>query len=287
MQTNKSILLPTDFSEVAFNALRNAILFADAQPEPYNIYLLHVLMPESDLMEFPSLNSDNMQTRLEISETAMTTFTETTLAQIQLNHNLQNTPQITRTVEVGLPAPTIARIAKSENVDLIVMGTHGKHSRLEKILGSTTTTVIRKAACPVLVIPENFHLHHVTNVVYASDFAKTDMFHLWQISRFLRPFKPSVKVVHIDASNGQSDTRLASELKEFAESKDLGLEVSMHRVEAEKVTEGLTQFVEDQDAQLVILHRMHRSFTEGLFHASVTKKTALQSNVPVWIFPAD
>ena len=287
MQENRTILVPTDFSEVAFNALRNAILFADEQPETYSIHLLHVLLPESDMMEFPSLNSDNMKTRLEISETAMTTFTETTLAQIQANHQLKSVPQIHRIVEVGLPSGTIARVAKSGNIDLIVIGTHGEHSRVEKILGSTATAVIRKAACPVLVIPEEFNLRNLTNVVYASDFAKSDMFHLWRISRFLKPFHPILRVVHIESDKDKPPPAESAELEEFAKSIDLGLEISMHQVKAERVAEGLTQFIEDWDAQLVILHRMHRSFPESLFHASVTKQTALQSNVPVWVFPSE
>ena len=285
MQANKTILLPTDFSEVAFNALRNAILFADGQPEAYSIHLLHVLLPESDVMEFPSLNSDNLQARLEISETALTTFTETVLAQIQVSHNLQKPPVIYQSVEVGLPATTISHKAKDGDFDLIVIGTHGKHSRMEKILGSTTTAVIRKATCPVLVIPEKFHLDNLSNAVYASDFAKTDMFHIWQISRFLKPFQPTLRIVHVrDTSKGTAPEK-SPELEEFIKSKELGLQVNMHQVEAKDVVEGLSQFIEEVEAQLIILHRMQRSFPDNLFHASVTRKAALQSNVPVWVFP--
>jgi universal stress protein A len=50
----------------------------------------------------------------------------------------------------GEPAAAIARLAKSENVDLIVLGTHGRTGLTRLLMGSVAEAVVRRAVCPVL-----------------------------------------------------------------------------------------------------------------------------------------
>ncbi len=50
----------------------------------------------------------------------------------------------------GDPASAIVRLAKDEDVDLIVMGTHGRTGLLRMLMGSVAEAVVRRAPCPVL-----------------------------------------------------------------------------------------------------------------------------------------
>jgi universal stress protein A len=50
----------------------------------------------------------------------------------------------------GDPAPAIAKMAESEEVDLIVMGTHGRNGMVRMLMGSVAEAVVRRAPCPVL-----------------------------------------------------------------------------------------------------------------------------------------
>lgn len=52
----------------------------------------------------------------------------------------------------GEPAREILRLAKDENADLIVMGTHGRTGMLRALMGSVAEQVVRNAACPVLTL---------------------------------------------------------------------------------------------------------------------------------------
>ena len=51
---------------------------------------------------------------------------------------------------VGDPAQAIARFADEENVDMIVMATHGRSGFLRLLMGSVAEAVVRQAKCPVL-----------------------------------------------------------------------------------------------------------------------------------------
>ena len=53
---------------------------------------------------------------------------------------------------MGLPAPAILGLAQQENVDLIVLATHGRTGLARVVMGSVAEEVVRKATCPVLTI---------------------------------------------------------------------------------------------------------------------------------------
>ncbi len=50
----------------------------------------------------------------------------------------------------GKPASAIARLAEDENIDMIVMGTHGRSGLSRLLMGSVAEAVVRRAKCPVL-----------------------------------------------------------------------------------------------------------------------------------------
>jgi universal stress protein A len=54
----------------------------------------------------------------------------------------------------GDPAVAIARLAEQENVELIVMGTHGRTGLLRLLMGSVAEAVVRRATCPVLTLKQ-------------------------------------------------------------------------------------------------------------------------------------
>jgi nucleotide-binding universal stress UspA family protein len=60
-------------------------------------------------------------------------------------------------VRIGSVADSVLDLAQRQNVDLIVMGTHGRRGWDRLVMGSTTESVLRKAACPVLAVLEPAH----------------------------------------------------------------------------------------------------------------------------------
>ncbi|CUU09848.1 Universal stress protein family protein, partial [Candidatus Kryptobacter tengchongensis] len=70
----------------------------------------------------------------------------------ELVNSLKNEYNVRGVVKLGKPYVEIIEFSKNENIDLIVIGSHG-HTGVEHLLfGSTAEKVIRKATCPVLII---------------------------------------------------------------------------------------------------------------------------------------
>lgn len=140
----KKILVPTDFSESARHALTYGISFA--REYEAELQLLHVVENltvgyASDL--FPVPMAEVFQ---EISG-----YAKAELAKLGAEARAKNVDVVEHVVQ-GKPSAEIIRFAEENEVDMIVLGTHGKGMLDQALFGSTTERVVRRAPCPVLTV---------------------------------------------------------------------------------------------------------------------------------------
>lgn len=141
----RSILFCTDFSESADAAFEFALDAAIRRPEA-TLHLLHVIHePDAQFWRSYIAEVDNVDAdaKKAIDEKVAAAY-------------LSRVPEGVRVkvhFRIGPDAAAILEFARAERVDMIILGRHG-HSRLGKTLfGSTAEKVVRKAECPVLVVP--------------------------------------------------------------------------------------------------------------------------------------
>ena len=137
----KRILFPTDFSPFSDAALHFASSLAAESGAC--LYIAHV---EEDLAAYPPTVSGYgyipppIETDQAIEE--------------QLNKIRPKDPsiQVEHRFLKGVPAESILQCAKDEEIDLIVMGTHGRTGLSRLLMGSVAEEVVRRADCPVLTL---------------------------------------------------------------------------------------------------------------------------------------
>ena len=146
------ILVPVDFSAQSDAALEDAIDLARRLDG--KIVLLHVLSVPA--FAFPDASIPMpAQTVVEIQNAS-----RTQLLQLEERVRKAGVGVSTRLLE-GAPFVEIVRAARSEQADLIVMGTHGRSGLRHALLGSVAEKVVRKAPCPVLVVrPPGHEFEH-------------------------------------------------------------------------------------------------------------------------------
>ncbi len=153
-----NILVPTDFSETANNALQVAI--AMAKRHNAQIHLLHVIRPQVNM------DPMGMQTSLTGMET---TFIDAATENMQKHRQAiqkNNDVVVNIQVEVGSVAICVSNYALSNQKDLVVMGTHGVSGWNEFFLGSNAMAVIKECFCPVLTIPPSFNKKSFDSILY-------------------------------------------------------------------------------------------------------------------------
>jgi len=140
--TFRRILVATDFAESAERALRCGVQLA--RRHGAELILLHVYM---DLPAYPEITAGQVEAIYEEQrrwiEDALERRARAARAEGLLARALLKT---------GPAASTIAETASEEDVDLVVVGTHGRSGLDRLIVGSVAERVVRLASCPVLVV---------------------------------------------------------------------------------------------------------------------------------------
>jgi nucleotide-binding universal stress UspA family protein len=172
----KRILCPVDFSEFSTMAYPYALSLA----EHYNaeVIALHVV----ELWRYPFADYAAYETDYANFSRAVNEGGEMRLREFVTQHSHPGIqPQLV--VSQGNASDSILSITQNQNIELIVMGTHGRRGFDRLVLGSTTDRVMRRAACPVLAIsraphsssaagPGGRHGHRLGRILYCTDFSE-------------------------------------------------------------------------------------------------------------------
>ncbi len=164
------ILVPTDFSDTAAQALRYA--FDEARVHGAKVTLLHVVAQGARTDVYHVGAAAGPPGAFDPAATARlgapwpsppTTVVRHDMADVVLTRLQDLLPYEFRhqwgvELAAGAPAETIVRIAQEQAADLIVMGTHGRTGIKHALLGSVAEKVVRLAPCPVLTVRDTPHV---------------------------------------------------------------------------------------------------------------------------------
>jgi nucleotide-binding universal stress UspA family protein len=144
MDKLKTILVAVDFSENSDKAFATALFMS--RTFEARLLLLHVINEPVDMRGFyvPHISFDRLEE--EIAEGAAK------LMEQFCKNNLQGIENYETLIVAGVPYQEIIHVASQKNVDLIVMGTHGRTGLDHVLFGSTAEKVVRKSPLPVLTV---------------------------------------------------------------------------------------------------------------------------------------
>lgn len=144
------ILLPTDGSKFAEKAAKHAIWIASQSNA--DIIAINVV----DTSSLVGLPAEDLTVRVTeiLKEEANQSLEkiEDLVEEFKKEEGIEKDIKLTKESKEGSPADVILKTVEEEGVDLIVMGTSGKHGLDRFLLGSVTEKVVRSANCPVLAV---------------------------------------------------------------------------------------------------------------------------------------
>jgi len=196
----KRILVPTDFSEHAEDALKVAAQIAKKNNS--EIILLHML-------ELPQQANDAILGGTSIPEAMLfMKKANETLDEVASRDYLESIP-VTEVVKIDKPIHGITQISKDYDVDLIIMGSHGSSGVEELLIGSNTEKVVRNSEIPVLVIKKNIPNFNASNIVFASDFSEEAKKPFKKLLNFTQLFDSKLHLVTICTPNSFKPTHVS------------------------------------------------------------------------------
>lgn len=269
----KTIIVPTDFSETAYNAARYSIGLAQ-QLGVSKIILYHayeLIVPIPDLpTAVPMVNMEDLRD-----------------ASIEGLHKMRNELMNELPVSISLLvradnhllAANIDQVCKEEEADLIVMGITGG-SQLEEILvGSNTVDVVKNSSYPVIVVPTSASFKPIHKIVFACDLRKVvKTTRKEPLHKLLNAFTPELHVLNIQKEGKE---HMHPEENQELDNMLHNYHPHYHFVDHSNVAEGITEFAEKQSADLLLIIPKKHGLFDSIFKRSNTSRIAFHTNVPL------
>lgn len=265
----KRILVPTDFSEHAEDALKVAAQIA--RKNNSEIVILHML-------ELPGQMNDAVLGGVSIPETMLFMKKANEMLDEVANRSyLQGIP-VTEIVKIDKTIHGISQISKENDIDLIVMGSHGSSGIQELLIGSNTEKVVRNSEIPVLVIKKDISNFNAANIVFASDFSKETKKPFEKLLKFTQFFESKLHLVTICTPNSFKPTHvIENAMNDFVSEFNL-TNYSTHIYNDTNIEKGILNFSNSVNADIIgmcthgrtgFAHFFNGSISEGLVNHAV------------------
>jgi nucleotide-binding universal stress UspA family protein len=266
----KNLLVPTDFSQAAENALAFAVAMARQQHR--GVTLLHVYRPPIEVtypVLMPPLDEPSGLKKFFFGDRLQQT-------------EIDGVP-ITYEVTVGFVVDSLVEFSKDESVELIVMGMQGEHSAAERWLGSVTTDAIREAFCPVIAVPDDAVFRDFDRILYATDLDAADKRPVHELVLFAARFGAEVHFVNINSDLDKSEEVVEKLIESVTDEKEHAVAFHVATLDDRDLAAALNRYAEANRIDLVAMSTRHRGFFQGIFHRSSTKQVALHAHKPVLV----
>lgn len=292
----KKILFPTDFSRCAEQALAHAVFLAEKYGS--EIHVLHIVTLFEDQ---PSIVSD------EIAETEdmirrLEDIAEKQLIKVVDSHSADDMKIFTATKRGISAAPAILDYASDNDIDLIVMGTHGRRGLGHLLLGSAAEEVVRLSECPVLTVRESEKpksLEAVNKILVPVDFSDYSKSALSYAAEIAKSYKSELQVLHIIEEtmhpafslSGKSsifdlvpdieaDCRKRMEMM-LKESVSTAVKAGIF-VKGGRAPNDIINFAKENASDLIVIATHGLTGLEHLLLGSVTEKVVRMAHCPVF-----
>ncbi len=278
----KKILLPTDFSNNAWNAIFTALkLFAEIRCE---FYLLHAYEPEA-----MNMLGRKGQQRLGTIYDSLSQYSarelKDTLAYLNERHTNPNHSFETLSKSETL-LEAIEETLAAKDIDLVVMGTQGASGAKDIFMGSNTVTVLKKVtACTVLAVPAGYDFQRLKVLAFSTDFMDAyDKLELLPLIELAKLWQCNIHIVHVGTEFALNETQKANQhiLKERLAS----FAYSFQNIPFEaNVSHSLATYFSQTDVDMLAMIRYHHTFWEKLIGEPIVKKIAYHSHIPMLMLP--
>jgi nucleotide-binding universal stress UspA family protein len=269
----KTIIVPTDFSPIATNAMNFA---ADmAMSINASVLLLHVYQVPVSVSEVPVvlMSADDLK---KSSDEKLEEVKQS------LSHTTSGKLKIYTESRLGDIVDELEELCKHIQPFAVVMGTKGA-TGLERILfGSTALTAIRHLKWPVIVVPPGKEFGKgIKKIGFACDFKQVvETTPVQFIKQMVKEFNAELHVLNVDFENKQFRPE-TPEQSLLLHTMLEDVNPNYHFITQIDIEDGLNEFAETNNLDLLIAIPKKHKLLDSLFNKSSTKQLVVQSHIPV------
>ncbi len=267
----KRVIVPTDFSDTAWNATLHALEYSKIFNS--ELILLHVFEHSAN-----HLNTNTV----EISDS----FSK---EEVQMRNILRKIDELKAFKHVNIKSKCVSgslfenlqHLVTNEGRDMVIMGTKGRIGTIQKLFGSNTSRIVKEITCPIMIIPNEFKFSLTTPVTCALDFASIiNEDDLKLMKKLVNAEEESIfKIVHV--IKDVKDPSKEMPLKQFD-----GITIKYDEIVGDSVPQLLERYARINNSRLLVIVRKEKGFFENFFNGSVSQEMTVNANVPLLVLRA-
>jgi nucleotide-binding universal stress UspA family protein len=270
----KKILVPIDFSEFSINAAKYAAELAKKFDS--TIYFLHVVSIPIVEGNMPFHEKQNIAEGLFILKHVKNKF------KALFEEPFLKGIKVAEAVQFDGVYESITVLAEKNNIDLIVMGTHGESGVINDFfVGTLTEKIVRRSSIPVISIREQAESPSISKIVFASDFEDDIVSSFQFIKKLAASFNAEILLLRVVTKfDFISTAECVSLMENFASNEQLS-KYSCHVYNASDVQQGINEFAVSNNVDLITTATSGRKGLALLLNGSVASDVLKKAKVPV------
>lgn len=274
----KKIIVPIDFSEHSEYALETAASIAKKHNS--ELIVLHRLeLSNAVYTASRSSIGEEAVFYLKLAEQKMSKF---------LDRRFLEGLEITPVIKHFKVFKEINEIVDEQQIDLIVMGSHGASGVKEVIIGSNAEKVVRHSTIPVLIVKQNPILVEFNTAIFASDFSEEVIEAYLKAKTVFDKLDATMNLIYINTpdTSFKSSVEIDRLVSSFLKKADGNLESlpDVHVVSDYSVEQGILNFSKNIGADLIGVATHGRKGLSHFFEGSISEDIANHSTLPVMTF---
>src|SRR5690606_7519275 len=277
----KKLLVPTDFSDNAFQAAQYAAEIGKRQN--FSLHIVHYYTATSSGFDDAELTEVQEQPNILKADITIKEW----VGKLQDKH-----PELSISYhnERGLLEEALPREAKEGEYVAIVMGTTGASNDKNIFWGSNTAHVAAQSPIPLIAVPNKTFSTSIARVGLLTNFLQEELMTLQEV---LHIFKQPVKLdlIHVDKDSEEVEAvndKLESwifNIREFPSIEEINMRTAPIVKEdknLDTIPEVIEKLIKEQDIDLILISKSRKTFFERLFTPSVSKAMALELQKPAF-----
>ena len=276
---DKRVLLPTDYSKNALNAIRYALeLYKNVRCDFFILNAYHISGYTLDSMRVPELGEPYYEAAKQESEEGM----EKLMQMIKL-HPQNDKHEFHTITTFNSLTEAIRNVIDKKDIDIIVMGTKGVTESKARIFGTNTVNVMEQIKeCPVIAVPNNYMFQTPREIVFPTDyktpFKRKEIGDLIEISNL---YDAIINVVHIDKDKDGKLNKKEKINKDLLQEILQGTNYKIHFLPADKISSGINKFIDDHGCDMIAFLNRKHLFFRSILSNPLVKKIGYEPKVPI------
>lgn len=272
-----TIICPTDFSDVANNAIEYAVKLASQLKA--RVHLFHLIHPSY-------LNSDTegmfivtagLEDQIALSDKKLESL-KSKFESFNVN--------ISTSSEFGFWEDALSGLEDKYKPNLFITGTKGASSIFTaKLIGQNSLEFAKKLKCPVLIIPQYYTLNSVQNIVYATDYQFNDIDFAKYVIKIANFSNAKIEYVHVTNNRTQKyEDEYMDWLQDLISKETSYSNLDFKIITGDSVEKTLENYSQKNHIDILCVSSRNKNFFQELFSHNYSDNLIIDAKLPILVF---